>query len=66
MHCKESSMFKPILCYIDPMSGAIVLQVIVAAVVGTLAFFRRRVWSLFQMPFRLKRSGATEAGDHKP
>lgn len=27
--------------YIDPMSGSIVLQVIIAGVIGGLAFFRR-------------------------
>ncbi len=33
------------LAYIDPMSGAIILQVILAGAVGCAAFFRRAIWA---------------------
>ena len=32
-----------ILCYIDPMSGAVVLQLIIGAVVAIGAFFRNTI-----------------------
>lgn len=35
------------LAYIDPISGTIVLQLIIAAGVGVIAFFRRSIFSLF-------------------
>lgn len=41
------------LGYIDPMSGALLLQVVIAAVVGCLAFFRRSVWGLVRAIFRM-------------
>ncbi len=34
----------PFLCYIDPGSGMIVLQLIMAAAVGTLVFFRKMIY----------------------
>ena len=36
-----------VLAYIDPVSGAIVLQLIVAGALGTIAFFRRSIWNVF-------------------
>jgi hypothetical protein len=33
--------------YIDPGSGALILQLIVAAAVGTIAFFRQSVFRVF-------------------
>ena len=39
-------MFNPItlIAYIDPMSGAVALQLIIAFVAGTAAFFRRTIF----------------------
>jgi hypothetical protein len=34
--------------YIDPVSGSIVLQALVAAVVGGVAFFRRSIARVFR------------------
>ena len=34
------------LAYIDPFSGTIILQAIIAGAVAFFAFFRRKVWSL--------------------
>jgi hypothetical protein len=45
-----STMF----AYIDPMSGAIVLQLIIAAIAGTAAFFRRSIWGCVRCLFRRK------------
>ena len=33
----------PLLAYIDPVSGSIVLQAIIAAVIGGAAFFRDKL-----------------------
>lgn len=46
-----------LLSYIDPMSGSILIQLIVAAVVGCLAMFRRTIWSVVSFVFRAKPSG---------
>ena len=43
-----------LLAYIDPMSGAVVLQLIVAFFAGALAFFRRSLWGAVRMIFRIK------------
>lgn len=45
-----------LLAYIDPISGSIVLQVIIAAGVGTLAFFRRAIARVLERFFRRKPS----------
>jgi hypothetical protein len=34
------------LGYIDPMSGTILLQVLIAAAIGTVAFFQRSIWGV--------------------
>jgi hypothetical protein len=36
------------LLYIDPVSGSIVLQAVVAGVVGSVAFFRRSIARVFR------------------
>ncbi len=36
------------LLYIDPVSGSIVLQALVAGVVGGVAFFRRSIARMFR------------------
>ena len=33
-----------ILAYVDPVSGALLLQLLVAGFVGTIAFFRKGIW----------------------
>ena len=40
--------------YVDPVSGSILLQVILAAIIVGIAFFRRSIWRLFRMLFRRK------------
>ena len=34
------------LAYIDPVSGSILIQTLLAAVAGGIAFFRRSIWAL--------------------
>jgi hypothetical protein len=34
------------LAYIDPVSGSILIQAIVAAGAGSVAFFRRSIWAI--------------------
>lgn len=46
------------LAYIDPMSGALLLQILMAAVIGCLAFFRRTLWGLVTAIFRIGASTA--------
>ena len=38
----------PPIAYIDPMSGSILLQLIVAGVLGAIAFFHRSIWRLLR------------------
>jgi hypothetical protein len=38
------------LAYIDPVSGSILIQTLVAAVAGGAAFFRKSIWALFKRP----------------
>jgi len=45
--------------YIDPGSGAILLQVIIAAVIGGLAYFRRSIWRIVCFVLRIKRSDSS-------
>ncbi len=45
-----------LLAYIDPIAGSIVLQAVIAAGVGTVAFFRRSIGRVFQRLFRRKPS----------
>ncbi len=37
-----------ILAYVDPVAGSIILQTIIAAVVGSVLYFRRAFWSIAQ------------------
>ncbi|HYV20661.1 MAG TPA: hypothetical protein VFC25_16680 [Verrucomicrobiae bacterium] len=46
------------LAYIDPVSGSILIQTLVAAVAGGFAFFRKSIWALFKRP-----SSSTSAQD---
>jgi hypothetical protein len=34
------------IAYIDPVSGSILVQAIVAAGAGTVAFFRKSIWAI--------------------
>ena len=38
------------LAYIDPVSGSILIQTLVAAVAGGAAFFRKSLFALFKRP----------------
>jgi hypothetical protein len=38
------------LAYIDPVSGSILIQTLVAAVAGGFAFFRKSIFALFKRP----------------
>lgn len=44
-----------VLAYIDPMSGTIILQMILAGIIGGVAFFRRSIWAVVRTVFRTKR-----------
>ncbi|MBL7223438.1 MAG: hypothetical protein ISS72_06280 [Candidatus Brocadiae bacterium] len=44
----------PTAAYIDPMSGAIVLQLVIAGVIGVFAFFRHSIWGTIRMIFHIK------------
>lgn len=41
-----------VLAYIDPFSGTILLQAIIAAVIGGVAYFRRGLAALFRKLLR--------------
>jgi len=58
--------FAPVFGYIDPMSGAIVLQLILAALAGTAAFFRRAIWRCVRAVFGGRRESqeVTEAAEN--
>ena len=45
--------------YIDPFSGTILLQVIIAGVIGCVAFFRKTIWRAASFVLRLKPSGGS-------
>lgn len=34
-----------VMGYIDPVSGTLIIQVIIAAFVGTIGFFRKSIWN---------------------
>ena len=36
------------LAYIDPMSGTILLQVLIAGIMGGAALFRRSIWRMIR------------------
>ena len=52
MHIPESLV---IVAYIDPMSGAVLIQLIIAVAVACVAFFRRTIWRWVRFVFRAKR-----------
>ena len=55
-------LFRFLPAYIDPFSGSILLQVIVAGVIGSIAFFRRALWRAGRAVFRIKASEKPDAG----
>lgn len=55
-----------LLSYIDPVSGSILLQVILAGIIGCIAFFRRSIWGLFRMVFRRRGAGDDSASGERP
>ena len=54
------------LAYIDPGSGSLLLQFLIAAFVGTLAFFRRSILALFSRSKSKPEEAERPAGDMKP
>ncbi|OHB69068.1 MAG: hypothetical protein A2V70_11565 [Planctomycetes bacterium RBG_13_63_9] len=59
---KESIVHVPsVFAYIDPVSGAILLQVIIAGFAGCVAFFRRSIWRFVRVVFRFKPSDKDSA-----
>lgn len=46
----------PLLGYIDPASGSLLLQIVIAGFVGALAFFRRSVFHFFGFFKRSKKN----------
>lgn len=55
----------PTLAYIDPMSGAIVLQLILAGIIGAIAFFRGSILAVIRTLLRIKPKGG-EAPPNPP
>ncbi len=53
----------PTLAYIDPMSGAIVLQLIIAGIAGAAAYFRRSIWACVRLLCGKAKSADAAAGD---
>lgn len=49
-----------LLAYIDPMSGAILIQLIIAGAVACVAFFRRTIWRLVCSVFSFSAKKADE------
>ena len=50
------------VAYIDPVSGAIILQVILAGAVGLVTFFRRSVFGFVRKLFRRGRPSDEQNG----
>ena len=45
-----------LFAYIDPVSGTILLQVIIAGIVGCATLLRRTIWRILSFPFRKRRA----------
>lgn len=43
-----------LFCYIDPVSGMVLLQVICAVFLAVVAFFRGAILKVLRLPFRRK------------
>lgn len=61
-------MISSLIAYIDPMSGVLVLQILIAAIISGLAFFRRAIWGLIRTVFRIRTSSANsdDGGGKEP
>lgn len=55
-----------LLGYIDPFSGAIVVQVIIAGIVSVAAFFRRSIFALVRPLLFWKRTSVTDEDEAAP
>ncbi len=53
-----------LLAYIDPASGTLLLQALIAAAIGGIAFFRRSIWGFVSMFNR--RESASSNSDLPP
>ena len=51
-----------LLAYVDPVSGTIILQLIIAGAVGTVAFFRRSIGRALRSVARLWGRGGSPTG----
>jgi hypothetical protein len=49
-----------LLAYIDPVSGSILLQAIIAAFIGGVAFFRKSLWGITNRFFSKKSKSDTD------
>ena len=52
------------LAYIDPGTGSMLLQLIIAGAVGTVAYFRKFIFGLFRK--RQDNPGAGDKPENKP
>ncbi len=52
------------LAYIDPASGTLLLQALIAAGIGGIAFFRRSIWAF--LTFFARRRSAESPSDASP
>ena len=53
-------MHSLILAYIDPVSGSILLQLLIAGFVGIVGFFRKSIFAVFGRFFRKAPATTTE------
>ncbi len=51
-----------LIAYIDPASGMILLQIVIAAIVGTGMFFRRALWRVVGIFYRKRDDKSPEEG----
>ena len=51
------AMLAHLYAYIDPASGSILLQVILAGAVGSVSYFFRPIWRFFRVPGRREAAG---------
>lgn len=52
-----------LLAYIDPASGTLLLQALIAAGIGGIAFFRRSIWGFLSMFSRRGSAPTTSEND---
>jgi hypothetical protein len=55
------------LAYIDPVSGSILIQTILATIAGGMTFFRKSIWAAVRrLTGRDRAAAATPAGPSEP